>query len=208
MIPLIENADLVTASPYHPQGSVRNVPGWRLVLSKTLSRMYSGVLSERIHTFTSCCRVYRKSAVAHLELSHGGFLGCRRDVDRDPPPRGTNRGIPCDARVALLGESKMKIVARRPSRARGPSRLRAELGAHPGAGRRPRGRSCLHRRRQQHGTSDPGQEQEPLASISLESRQPLVVHEDPRGRDWASFPSYLDPLVDIVLERLDVTGSR
>ena len=38
MIPLLQNADMVTASPYHPQGSVRNVPGWRLVLSKTLSR--------------------------------------------------------------------------------------------------------------------------------------------------------------------------
>ena len=70
MIPLIENADMVTASPYHPQGSVRNVPGWRLVLSKTLSRMYSGVLSERIHTFTSCCRVYRKSAVARPRAVH------------------------------------------------------------------------------------------------------------------------------------------
>ncbi len=38
MIPLIDAADLVTASPYHPAGHVLNVPPWRLFLSKTLSR--------------------------------------------------------------------------------------------------------------------------------------------------------------------------
>src|SRR5262249_14045867 len=35
MIPLLTaGTDLVTASPYHPQGKVWNVPAWRLALSK------------------------------------------------------------------------------------------------------------------------------------------------------------------------------
>jgi len=110
MIPLIDDADLVTASPYHPQGSVRNVPSWRLVLSKTLSRMYSGVLSERIHTFTSCCRVYRKSAVADLELVHGGFLGVAEMLIEVHRRGGRVVEFPATLESRLLGESKMKVV--------------------------------------------------------------------------------------------------
>src|SRR5439155_12208643 len=47
MIPLIEDSEMVTASPYHPEGSGPNVPGWRVVLSKTRSRLYSSVLADR-----------------------------------------------------------------------------------------------------------------------------------------------------------------
>src|SRR5512143_2508186 len=42
--PLVDGAALVTASPYHPEGRVRNVPEWRLVLSRTLSHIYRRVL--------------------------------------------------------------------------------------------------------------------------------------------------------------------
>jgi polysaccharide deacetylase family protein (PEP-CTERM system associated) len=150
MIPLIENADLVTASPYHPEGSVRNVPGWRLVLSKTLSRMYSGVLSERIHTFTSCCRVYRKSAVVGLELSHSGFLGVAEMLIEVHRRGGRVVEFPATLESRLLGESKMKIVRTirghlgllrtlAVARGRGSPRRRS-LGRRslPGAARKPR----------------------------------------------------------------------
>jgi len=110
MIPLVEAAEMVTASPYHPQGSVRNVPGWRLLLSKTLSKLYSAVVGERIHTFTSCCRVYRKSAIMDLELSHGGFLGVA-EMLLEAKRRGYRIvEFPATLESRLFGESKMKIV--------------------------------------------------------------------------------------------------
>ena len=52
MIPMIEGADLVTASPYHPRGRVFNIPRWRLFLSRTLSRLYSLLLGRSIHDAT------------------------------------------------------------------------------------------------------------------------------------------------------------
>jgi hypothetical protein len=62
MIPLLtENVDMVTASPYHPQGQVLNVPRWRLAMSKTLSFLYRRVLRQKLATYTSCFRVYRRS---------------------------------------------------------------------------------------------------------------------------------------------------
>ena len=79
MIPLLrDDVALVTASPYHPKGRVHNVPAWRLVLSKSLSRMYRIVLRQPLHTYTSCFRVYRRSAVIGTQPS-ARFPRHRRD---------------------------------------------------------------------------------------------------------------------------------
>jgi len=110
MLPLAASADLVTASPYHPHGRVRNVPGWRLFLSKSLSRLYSGVLGERIFTYTSCCRVYRRSRMLPLSLVHGGFLGTAEMLIRTKLAGGRIAEVPATLESRLLGESKMKVA--------------------------------------------------------------------------------------------------
>lgn len=110
MLPLAQTSDMVTASPYHPDGRVRNVPGWRLFLSKSLSRLYSAVLRERIHTYTSCCRVYRRSAMLPLELRNGGFLGTAEMLIRLKVAGGRVAEVPATLESRLLGESKMKVA--------------------------------------------------------------------------------------------------
>jgi polysaccharide deacetylase family protein (PEP-CTERM system associated) len=110
MIPLIANADLVTASPYHPSGSVLNVPGWRLFLSKSLSKMYSAALHERFYTYTSCCRVYRKSAVADLQIENGGFLGVAEMLIRLQQAGRRIVEHPATLESRLLGHSKMRVA--------------------------------------------------------------------------------------------------
>lgn len=110
MLPLIENADLVTASPYHPKGHVLNVPSWRLFLSKTLSQMYSTILPDRVHTYTSCCRVYRKAKFADIELKDGGFLGVAETLVECMRRGGRVVEYPATLESRLLGESKMKIA--------------------------------------------------------------------------------------------------
>jgi polysaccharide deacetylase family protein (PEP-CTERM system associated) len=109
MIPMLESADMVTASPYHPQGEVFNVPSWRLFLSKTLCLMYSQLLGQRIHTFTSCCRVYRKTALEGLNLEYRGFLGVAEMLIRLQLRGGRIRECPAILESRLFGESKMKI---------------------------------------------------------------------------------------------------
>jgi len=110
MIPLIESADLVTASPYHPEGHVFNVPSWRLFLSRTLSGMYSTLLGNSVYTYTSCFRVYRKSAVETLDIKHGGFLGVAEFLIRLRLRGGRVLEYPTTLESRLFGESKMKIV--------------------------------------------------------------------------------------------------
>jgi glycosyltransferase involved in cell wall biosynthesis len=75
MIPLLTpGVDLVTASPYHPLGEVRHVPAWRLFLSRAASFFYRLVCKQKLHTYTSCFRVYRRSRILKLRLRQQGFL--------------------------------------------------------------------------------------------------------------------------------------
>ena len=111
MIPLLgDGVDMVTASPYHPDGEVKNVPGWRLFLSKSLSSLYRSVLSHRLATYTSCFRVYRKDAVANLDVREGGFLGVAEMLGRLDLDGGSIVECPAVLEVRLLGRSKMKTL--------------------------------------------------------------------------------------------------
>jgi polysaccharide deacetylase family protein (PEP-CTERM system associated) len=110
MLPMIETADLVTASPYHSEGRVFNVPPWRLFLSRTLSGMYSALLGSSLHTYTSCFRVYRKCAVQDLPIRNGGFLGVAEVIIRLRLRGGRIVEFPTTLESRLFGESKMKII--------------------------------------------------------------------------------------------------
>ena len=111
MVPLLEEADIVTASPYHAQGSVRNVPDWRLFLSRTLSRAYRVLLRSKIATWTSCFRVYRRQSIVHIPIKNGGFLGTAELLVRVLRRGGRVVEHPCVLEARLLGFSKMRVVS-------------------------------------------------------------------------------------------------
>jgi len=111
MIPLLEpGVDLVTASPYHPDGAVRNVPGWRLKLSKSASWMYRRVLRQKLFTYTSCFRIYRRSAVADMVLRKNNFLGVAELLGRLDLAGSKIVEYPATLEVRMLGRSKLKTV--------------------------------------------------------------------------------------------------
>jgi hypothetical protein len=87
-----------------------NVPPWRLFLSRGLSRLYRRVLGQKLATFTSCFRVYRRSAMLDLELEEGGFLGVAEMVGLLSMKRARIAEQPAVLEVRMLGRSKMKIV--------------------------------------------------------------------------------------------------
>jgi len=69
------DADIVTASPYHPEGGVEGVPAWRLVLSRGASWIYGRILPVELYSYTACFRAHRRRAVERLEFCDPGFLG-------------------------------------------------------------------------------------------------------------------------------------
>ena len=111
MIPMLrDGVDLVTASPYHPEGGVRNVPEWRLSLSRGLSSLYRGLLHNKLHTYTSCFRVYRRSAAVGITLTRSGFLGVMEFLARLDLAGGGVVEFPTMLEVRMLGRSKMKVL--------------------------------------------------------------------------------------------------
>jgi glycosyltransferase involved in cell wall biosynthesis len=111
MLPLlVEDVDLVTASPYHKSGGVRNVPEWRLFLSKGASWLYRRALHSKLDTYTSCFRVYRRSSFVNLDVQEKGFLGVAEMLGRLDLNGGKIIEYPAVLEVRLFGFSKMKTA--------------------------------------------------------------------------------------------------
>lgn len=111
MLPLMTgNIAMVTASPYHRDGKVSNVPRWRLALSHTLSMMYRRLLKQKLSTWTSCFRIYRKLQIIDLPLHENGFLGTAEMAAQLSLHGRTIVEHPATLEVRLFGFSKMKTV--------------------------------------------------------------------------------------------------
>lgn len=69
-----DQADIVTASPYHPQGAVEGVPRYRLLFSFGASLLYRLLVKWRIHTWTALYRAYRRPVIETIPFESDGFL--------------------------------------------------------------------------------------------------------------------------------------
>lgn len=110
MVPLLTpEVDLVTASPYHPEGRVEDVAEWRLWLSRRASGLYRLALHQKLHCYTSCFRVYRRSKVLDLEPKNTGYVGVAELMWR--LDRQGSKIVECPAvlKTRVAGQSKMRV---------------------------------------------------------------------------------------------------
>lgn len=111
MIPMLtDDVDLVTASPYHPLGRVHNVPAWRLALSRGASRLYRLLMKHKLHTYTSCVRVYRRASIIDLSLENDGFSGVAELLWKVERQGGRIVECPATLDVRRYGQSKIRLV--------------------------------------------------------------------------------------------------
>ncbi len=103
--------DIVTASPYHPDGGIDNVPGYRIFLSKGASTLYRILINPRLHTYTSMFRAYQRSALESNWPEHSGFLGVTEILVRAMLGGAEVVEHPCRLRVRRYGQSKAKIIS-------------------------------------------------------------------------------------------------
>ena len=71
---LTAEVDIVTASPYHPKGSVIGVPAYRLLLSRGSSALYRILVAWNVHTYTCLFRAYRSRVIKDIQFSSDDFL--------------------------------------------------------------------------------------------------------------------------------------
>jgi dolichol-phosphate mannosyltransferase len=106
---LTPGVDLVTASPYHFEGAVEDIPRWRLRLSRLASRLYGWACRQKLSCYTSCFRVYRRSVVAPIELKNEGFVGVAELLWKVIDEGGRVAEHPAVLRSRLAGASKMRV---------------------------------------------------------------------------------------------------
>jgi len=112
MIPMLTaEVDMVTASPYHKDGGVRNVPGWRLALSKGASLIYRRILNSKLDSYTACFRVYRRKSMADLAIQETGYHGVAEMLGQLDLKGGRIVEFPTVLEVRLFGASKMKTIS-------------------------------------------------------------------------------------------------
>jgi len=55
-----EDADIVAASPFHPQGGLPDVPVWKAACARAISKLNARLLPGRLTCYTSMFRAYRR----------------------------------------------------------------------------------------------------------------------------------------------------
>lgn len=103
--------DVVTASPYFEQGRVENVAAWRIMLSRTASRMYRVLMKEKLSCYTCCVRIYDAGLLKSCpQICSPGFVGVTEllwHLDR----RGARIGeVAAVLRPRHTGVSKMRTM--------------------------------------------------------------------------------------------------
>lgn len=105
-----EHTDIVTVSPYHPDGKIRDVPGYRILLSKGASFLYRLMIDWQLHTYTAMVRVYRKEVIKNIQFKADNFLGVTELLARSMLQGYKVKEYPAELCVRKFGTSKMKAV--------------------------------------------------------------------------------------------------
>lgn len=102
--------DVVTGSPYHPEGRVVNVPEWRLFLSRGLSRLYRLATPVRMWTYTSMFRAYRRRVLDTIQWRSDGFLSTSEILVEAAAAGFTLCEVPMTLHRRRFGVSKIRIL--------------------------------------------------------------------------------------------------
>lgn len=105
-----DGVDVVSASPAHAAGAMKNVPPWRRALSLGSALLYRRVLRHRLTSYTSCFRVYRRQALQALVLSEAGFCGVAEILGRLDLAGHHIVEYPAVLETRVLGASKIRVL--------------------------------------------------------------------------------------------------
>ncbi len=104
------DSDIVTASPYHPLGKVDGVPGYRLLLSKSICIIYRLLTGSKINTFTSIFRAHKKEVIENVDFKSDNFLATAEMLINSLKKGYKVNEYPTTLHVRQYGSSSMKLL--------------------------------------------------------------------------------------------------
>lgn len=103
-------ADLVTASPYHPDGRVVGVPGYRLFLSRGAVGLYRMILPTNVYTLTAMVRAYRRDKYDAIASPEYDFTAVAEMMIKAIKQGLRVEEVPAELTVRRFGQSKLRIA--------------------------------------------------------------------------------------------------
>jgi dolichol-phosphate mannosyltransferase len=107
---ITDGADIVTASPYHPNGEVEGVPQYRLLFSFGASLLYRLLVKWEIHTWTALFRAYRRRVVENVTFESNDFLAGTELLVKALQQGYKVTEYPTTLRVRTFGQSSIRIA--------------------------------------------------------------------------------------------------
>ncbi len=103
-------ADVVVASPYHPNGAVQGVQRWRLLLSLNCSLLYRAATPLKLHTYTSIFRAYKGSVARKVIFPSNGFVSAVEILLSAASQGFRVAEVPSTLTRRVAGCSKMRLL--------------------------------------------------------------------------------------------------
>ncbi len=107
---IVDSADIVTASPYHPNGEVEGVPRYRLLFSFGASLLYRLLVKWDIHTWTALFRAYRRRVIENVTFESNDFLAGTELLVKALQAGYKVSEFPTTLRVRTFGQSSIRIA--------------------------------------------------------------------------------------------------
>ncbi|MBL8161711.1 MAG: glycosyltransferase family 2 protein [Anaerolineae bacterium] len=107
---VVDDVDIVTASPYHPNGRVQGVPRYRLTFSFGASLLYRLLVKWDIHTWTALYRAYRRKVVDTITFESNDFLAGTELLVKALQAGYTVSEFPTTLHVRTFGQSSIRIA--------------------------------------------------------------------------------------------------
>jgi len=106
----VDGVDIVTASPYHPNGRVEGVPRFRLLFSFGASLLYRILVRWDVHTWTALFRAYRRRVIENVTFESNDFLAGTELLVKALQRGYTVSEFPTTLRVRTFGQSSIRIA--------------------------------------------------------------------------------------------------
>ncbi len=104
-----ETIDIAVGSPYMDGGDVKNVPFFRLFISKIANKFVGFSMPENLSTVTSVMRAYRREVLDSMELESNGTNINLEILSKAIATRYNIKEVPAVLEGRKLGHSKLKF---------------------------------------------------------------------------------------------------
>lgn len=106
---LDDDAEIATASAWHPESEAAEGNAIRILLSRAVSGCYKLLIGQDVHTFTCLFRAYRADALRRIRFRSDGFAAVAEIMLRSMLAGYRVRELPMRLEKRRYGQSKLKV---------------------------------------------------------------------------------------------------